>query len=309
MISLGHERISRRRGVILGAAMAVAVVTMATGCAGNPPPQREQPSQQARWNARGVELLRQGDATGAREHFQRALVESRAVDDLLSEAEALRNLGRVDEREGDREAGRQRYAEALGLYQELDRAAGADLCLGDLALLDILDGRLDDAERRLQAAERSQTARDDRRGLAVTWNHQGLIRLRRDDPAGAHALFGKALAALRELDRPDDLAATLANRGESALRQQRWDEALAAFEESLTLARSRDDREGIALSLRSLAALAEKRGDLREAVTLCRRALRVNEAIGATGRAEADRRSISRLERALEAETSERSPR
>lgn len=275
---------------------AVAALLLCAAACSGPPPPRKDPDARRQWNQKGVRKFRSGDDAAAQEFFLRALEESRNLDDLPSEVESLRNLARLRERQGDARGARERFEAAIEICRLLEDRSGVAACLDDLAAIDIAEGKIDDASKRLGEALRIQEEIEDGRGKAVTLNQTGLLRLREGREREARDLFAKAEELNRDKGaRPDDLAANLANRARAEEALGALGKATKALEEALDLNRKREDRHGIALSLCALARVAEKSGDLRGALRYYRRALRVNEGIGAEDRAKADRREITRL--------------
>ena len=64
-------------------------------------------------------------------------------------------------------------------------------------------------------------------------------------------------------------------------RQSRWELAKNKFERALTYNRLIDRRSGIASNLNNLGAIAQKQGDLKQAVTYLQEALAINRELHA----------------------------
>jgi tetratricopeptide (TPR) repeat protein len=81
-------------------------------------------------------------------------------------------------------------------------------------------------------------------------------------------------------DRTSDRAEALRGRGALAYKQRRYDEAIAYFEESLSIFRELDDATGAGACLANLATAVQDRGELDRAMALQQEALTLRRGAG-----------------------------
>ncbi len=96
----------------------------------------------------------------------------------------------------------------------------------------------------------------------------------------ALALLGEALAALRGLDAPGEVAFVLGHMGGIARTQGDLDVAEARLQECLALRRATDDPYGQAIAWLELGGIAFMRGDYAATRTRCQEGLSLAEAAG-----------------------------
>jgi tetratricopeptide (TPR) repeat protein len=144
--------------------------------------------------------LELGDVRRAEDHLNRALTMHRQHGSRSWEASVLTHLARVRWAYQDADAARAHYRRAASLHAEIGEHSDAALARLELALLELQERRLDDAERTLAAL--LPTSRDLEHRLlecAVTGHLGEVYDLQsRGEPARAH--LARALALARELE-------------------------------------------------------------------------------------------------------------
>jgi tetratricopeptide (TPR) repeat protein len=105
-----------------------------------------------RLNARGVELRRQGDPTGAVEAHRTALELAHAAGDPRTEAMTLNNLGLALAHAGDERAAIDHFDASVAILREIDDAHHEGQVLANLGFLHGRNGRNEQAVYCLEAA-------------------------------------------------------------------------------------------------------------------------------------------------------------
>jgi tetratricopeptide (TPR) repeat protein/transcriptional regulator with XRE-family HTH domain len=167
----------------------------------------------------------------------------------------------------------------LAAGQQGDRAADA-AALNSLAVIDLQQGRFQ------QAAERFLEARDlfrragDRRGEAMALGNLGAIHGELGRYQEAIGFFEQALNAHREIGARASEAITLGNLGYLMVLQGRYQQAGEHLQECLDVCRETGDARQECFALASLGEIAFLRGDYDQADDLLRQALRLSRAPG-----------------------------
>jgi tetratricopeptide (TPR) repeat protein len=258
----------------------------------------------------GAAYVELGRLDEAAHSFQQSLALSRAVGDRPSEANALNNLGALADRQGQPAEARGYLEQALTIVRSIgDRVMeGTILCsLGVVA--------------------ESQALRDEARG-----HYEQALAIAQE--VGDQILEKQARSSLDELSSE---AQSAINRGWSALREERYEEAAMCFQQAIDLAhaagdlreeadaynalgrwfdafseprqarkhferalgiyRDLGDRAGEAGSLGYLGALAADRGRGGDARKYYEQALAIHESLRATEQVQEMRDKLTELER------------
>jgi len=170
---------------------------------------------------------------------------------------------------------------ALWALEASRRAAAKDdeaWALRQLGVIAQLAGDLDEARVRYDGAAALFRELDEPQGMRIVAHDLGCLAIERGDYASARALLDEALARAQALDW--EVGATALELGILALREQRYDESLPLFVESLESALKYGRRPVIPPSLRGIAASAVARGDLEPAARMLGAAEGIEEADG-----------------------------
>lgn len=203
-------------------------------------------------------------------------------------------------------AARAAYERALERYLALDEPAAVARTINNLAVLDYLEGRFEEAASRLKAAaslfERHRLAGE----TAEVWLNLAQVCRRQGDATGAREYESAARKLLRSSDDPIDesereetdpagLAARLTNAGWEQLDANDVEGALALFLRALELDRKAEDLLHVAEDLGNLGLACERAGRNGEAAEFYERAGNVNRSLGLPKRAEQDAADTARL--------------
>jgi predicted ATPase len=210
----------------------------------------------------------QGDWDAARLAYAEALAAWRNLGDRRGVAEALLASGAMEVWCGRTEVGRGHLGESLALWEELADERGTALALYRLGEAAFLAREYDEARPRLEKSAEMLRGIGDAWALALPLSYLGEIARMAGDYATATALYEEGLAVNRELGTRWSESLLLHNLGHVALRQGDLPRARSLFRESLTLARDVGVKRGIALCLAGLAGVAVTDGDAAVAARL-----------------------------------------
>ena len=180
----------------------------------------------------------QGDYEKALDAFSHCLDAGR--DDAAVRARALERIGGIHFERRDTTGARRHFAESLALYEEIDDLPHITRLNGQLALVEKVEGRLDQAVTR----------------------------------------FEKALASARKSGREIEVATALSNLGNIHRSQGNDELAIECLRNSIQSRERVGDRAGLARTLNGLSQVHHYRGELRSAVEIGESALRIFREVG-----------------------------
>jgi predicted ATPase/Tfp pilus assembly protein PilF len=192
---------------------------------------------------------------------------------------ALLGAGTLAYDQGDLTAARE-LLETTIQEASMEDASIAAKAQNTIALLDIRQGRFNEARRRLNESLAVFRAKGDEMNAASILMNLGLAYFREGRLEEARPYYEAAVEADRRQGEPRSLAFTLNNLGNLHAHEKRYAEARRCHEESLTLKRQVNDRAGIVSSLSNLGIVALHEGRLEEASTLQREALALRIQLG-----------------------------
>jgi predicted ATPase/Tfp pilus assembly protein PilF len=231
-------------------------------------------------NGAGLLAEDQGDNQAARSMFEEALALWKELGNERRVAGALNNIGIVAWVQGDYATAHSLYEEALLINRKLGNRRWEATNLANLGLL--AEARGDYAAAR-QFGEESLAIRrtsHDTQGILESLIVLGCIFQTQGDYAACHPLFDQALGISRELGNPRWEAISLGNLGAVARCQGDAATARALQEKSLAIRREIGDRWGMAASLSDLGNVAADQGDYPLAASLYEEALGINRELG-----------------------------
>lgn len=168
-------------------------------------------------------------------------------------------------RELDDEAGDARQeAEVLRRWAEFEGSQGER-------------GRSLELWTRSQARYRDAAAPGKAAEVAIA---MGVLHMRGGRPEPARRHFDDAVALYTEARDATGVSLALRHRGEAEAALQRWDAAIASYNEGLRLARQQRDVRGETMLLLRCAAIEQTQGRGERARALLYQALRLSDAIG-----------------------------
>ncbi|MFH1688782.1 MAG: protein kinase [Candidatus Eisenbacteria bacterium] len=138
-------------------------------------------------------------------------------------------------------------------------------------------GDYEDARVLLEEALEISQETGDRRGVAESLWHLGVVAWREGDASGARAVYERSLASARDLSDGQLVSRCL---NSMAALEEDWDTRHGLYLESLELARGLQDRDGEAVVLCNLGSMASNAGRYEEGLSLLERGLASYRELG-----------------------------
>ncbi len=214
-----------------------------------------------------------GEYTQAREHYEQALALSRKSGDRSNEGTVLRNLGILFVCEGDYAQAEQALDAARQIYTHLDAKDGLAVVLNCLGFTYLHKGQLAQAKSVQEAA--LQQFRQQQRGQweVKALTAMGWIHLMSGDLALALDYATEARQVSQTLNEQRQAAYALACMGHALTQLHRYPEAIASFQEAVTLHQQMQQDNRSMEPLAGLAQVALVQGDMPRAQNLVEKIL------------------------------------
>jgi DNA-binding SARP family transcriptional activator/tetratricopeptide (TPR) repeat protein len=209
-----------------------------------------------------------------------AVAAAQRLGDRTAEANALDNLGRVVESQGDHTTGTGLYERALTLYRDLGSRLGEANALLDLARIGSYTGDFPRSAALLEQSESIFDELGDRLGVANALREQGHVRHMAGDFPPAIDLLERSLAGYQDLDHGHGVASALWDLGRLKLAVGDFRASAALHEQALARYRELGNRLGEAVALDGLGRARAATGDYPAAAELLGQALAVYQDIG-----------------------------
>lgn len=174
-------------------------------------------------------------------------------------------------------------AQATALVERARKAKATrweHLGRGELARIDMLEGKVPEARGHLEAIRRWSEAQNDEASLAYALHMLAMLERQQGRVEEARKLFQRSLELDRSIQDLQGEAVTLYEVANLSLRQARVEEALELFQQSLALSRRIGNVEGEAASLYAVASLELQKGRAEEARELFQQSLVLSMGIG-----------------------------
>lgn len=252
----------------------------AMGQAPLPSPTPEGAGRAADLEQEGLRRIHQGDATGALDLLNQALLLARTAGDGSREASILLDLGVASYSLGH-------YAQALDDYQQAltnrqaagDSASEAQL-RSNIGIVYLDQGEYDAALAAFQQALSIRFRLNDRAGEGETLNGLGAVYLRQGEYARALSTFQLALADRQTTDDHAGQGETLSNIALTYSKLGQNVQALATFQQALDAARATEDRAGEEETLNDIGLLYLSLGQSDQALVYLQQSLDGAQALG-----------------------------
>ncbi|NUN14600.1 MAG: tetratricopeptide repeat protein [Myxococcales bacterium] len=219
----------------------------------------------------------------ARRHFDRALALAEANEEIAAIAGLKEDLGKLIWHVGAKNAYQEAmefFLQSMALYHEQGDEKNVARCLTDVANIQLLQGRTQDAEACHRQALELRRNMGDRRGEAMTLIGLGATLHDRGELHEARNLWTDALRLATEVGDRTLYAQTLSNLGESGRLLGDYDTADRLLREAEEVAHELKNRRILGYSLRNHADLLAVMGQFARAEDLCEEAIRIAEETG-----------------------------
>ena len=246
-------------------------------------------------NMIGVACYVTGDLPAASGALSRALELATQADDLLMMAQATNNLGNIFNIQGRHEDALWQFRLALPMLQRLGQARLLAEGYHNIAIIFRDTGQLTEAdEHERRAIDYAQDAGVPR-VAAMGRTGRGEIALRRGDAELAETTARMSIEEFARIGDRQNEGDAWRLAGAACGAQQRYDEALAAFDRALAIAHELGHALNEAEALRDRADVRIRSGEREQALTDAAGALAIFERLGATEECEALRARIESL--------------
>jgi DNA-binding CsgD family transcriptional regulator/tetratricopeptide (TPR) repeat protein len=195
-------------------------------------------------------------------------------------AKALHWSGTLASIQDDYATTRQRYLSALAQYEAASDDRGAAWCLNGLAVQEIMQGNVGQAEAPLLDALERYRALGDDWGVAFTTANLGWFAQLGGDPVRAQRAFGESLTRYRASGDPEGVAAALSFLGSASKDLGDHAQARLLLEEAIALLQERGNPLRLAFTHLQLGFVRQAQGDHAAAVSCFQKALRMCQDLG-----------------------------
>ncbi len=220
-----------------------------------------------------------GHLAEGRRMIEDALAQNPGADPLLR-VHAVNSVGLLAAEQGDFEAARAAFEQALELAGEIGEQAETAGILANLGNLAFFEGDTSEARRLYGESLETALLVGDLRRQAVARDNLGALELDEDRPKQAATLFEEAIASARASGDEHQVASSLRSLGTALLETGDLDGAIERIAQSLDLARRIGDLITVAPGLETAAGIAAARGEADRAAQLFGAADAARDGIG-----------------------------
>ncbi len=230
-----------------GAVVAAQTAIQQADLAGDP---TRAAAGYCRW---GMALWRQGDLPAANPPLQQALSLARSHGAPQLEADSLRILGNLSYYQGDYTTAQDYFEHSLLVSQTIGDRRGSSSTLNNLGEIARSQGKYGEAIQYYE--QRVQIAREigDRDSISVALANLSLVAHNQGDNQTARICAEEMLDITRAINNPSHQAYALTNLGHALTGLQQLPEAVATYQQAVTLRRELNEHF---LAMESLAGLA-----------------------------------------------------
>ena len=227
----------------------------------------------------------QGRYSEAAEHFEQSAQLSRTIVDETAQrdalAHALKGAAAVAAGQGNYATARRYNSDSVGLRRLLNDKHGVAVLLNNQGIIARFEQHLDEA--RAFNAESVALFREvgDRWALGQLLNNQACVAADQRDYASAISLLDESLTIRRQLGDRAGLALSLNTLADVLIDQGRFNDAVVSLDESFEISRELGDLTAIAYLVEDYAGVAAWEGKAAEAVRLAGFSAGLREQMGA----------------------------
>ena len=228
----------------------------------------------------GKQAYRHGEYAQARQYYQQALDNAKAMGDRAEEGKILYALGNLSDDQSDYAKAREYYEESLAIFKALGDRAGEGANLGTLG---IVSRHLGDYAQARDYGEQSLAifkALGDREGESVSLNNLGNVSRHLGDYAQAREYHGQSLAISKALGNQEGEGKSLNNLGNVSKDLGDYAQAWEYYVQSLAINKAMGNRDEEGRNLINLGNVSESVGDYAQAREYYGQSLAISKALG-----------------------------
>jgi eukaryotic-like serine/threonine-protein kinase len=212
----------------------------------------------------------QGDLVTAQQMHEEALSLARSIGAHIEIAGALNNLGNVLSERGRLEESNARYQEAVSVAGEIGDRRDELRAQSNIGNNLMTLGQFRSAQKALEGSLVIARTIGDQQGTVESLINLGIVSYALGDLADSEQQLNEALALSRSLSLRADSSFALGALGDVMLAEDKLTGAEDDYRESLEIGKQLNEKDSIAASQLSMAALAVERGDFASAETMAR---------------------------------------
>lgn len=234
------------------------------------------PSTSERLNRKGNEHFARGAYTDAHRCYTQALEHDRVSGDRRALVTTLGNLGNICAVSGRRGQAEMYYKEVLALQKELGDERGIGTTLANLGNLRADTGEWERAKAYYLEALDLMRRNEDHAALAVLYSDLGFVARETGEYEVAKQHYHRSVTLMRRTGNEGGMADGWRMLARTYVMENRHGEAWDCCRTSLAIAERLQDELRVAGAWYVMADCAEKQGDLREAVALLTKVVRID---------------------------------
>ncbi len=216
----------------------------------------------------------------AEAYYRRQLATARQTGSAVAVANALDNIGIVQDNQSRYADALRSYAQALALFQQLGDRGGETSVLNNIGVVQETQGEYADALRSYQQALMLSEELGDRDYEANALDNIGIVQGDQRQFTDALRSFQRALALYRQLGDQDGEADALVGAGNVQVSPGTYGNALQSDQQALTLYRRLRDRDGEARVLDGIGFVQWAQGKYAAALQSYQQALGIARQLG-----------------------------
>jgi CHAT domain-containing protein/Tfp pilus assembly protein PilF len=230
-------------------------------------------------NIAGVHVQK-GDYSAALDLYQKSLARSEALGSRDNAASACLGIGTIYDLQGNYSLALQYFHKALAQYEALGNREGSAKALNNIGIAWALQSNYAEALKFYQKSLGLKEALGDARGFCITMLNVGALQHSMNNPALAIEAFQKVLAQAQSLGDRATMARALTNLGVVSMTQADDQQALRFLQRGLELTDELGEKADSAHALLHIGELHRRRGSDALAMDCFEKGLKTSEAIG-----------------------------
>ena len=228
----------------------------------------------------GKQAYRHGEYAQARQYYQQALDNAKALGDRAGEGVNLGNLGNVSRHLGDYAQARDYDEQSLAIFKALGDRAAEGRCLYNLGIVSRHLGNYAQAQGYDEQSLAIFKALGDREGESMSLNGLGLVSNALGDYVQAWEYYGQSLAINNALGDREGASISLTNLGNVSESIGDYAQAGEYYGQSLAINKALGKRAGESTSLGNLGNISYFLGDYTQAREYHGQSLAISKALG-----------------------------